>query len=117
MNLLDSSRRLGELRAVELACFRRLGERAPRLTPASCARWASAAARAHAWRASLLESLLPVSKGLPGWEELTVVGDGPLGDELARTLPESAGAPRVFPTAGDLATLDPTALLLFLTPV
>lgn len=113
MNLLDSSRRLGELRAVELACFRRLGERAPRLTPASCARWASAAARAHAWRASLLESLLPVSKGLPGWEELTVVGDGPLGDELARTLPESAGAPRVFPAGGGSSDTRPDSALAF----
>jgi hypothetical protein len=88
LNLLDTSRKLGALRAVELTCFRRLGERAPGLVPASCARWAASASLAHAWRASLLESLLPVSTGLPGLEELTVLPENHLGDELARALPE-----------------------------
>lgn len=92
MNLLDSSRRIGALRAVELACFRRLGERAPWLAPASCAGWAASASRAHAWRASLLEELLPVSVGLPGPEELTVLPVGALGDELARALPDRGHA-------------------------
>ncbi|MGA3214148.1 MAG: hypothetical protein ABSD97_00470 [Acidimicrobiales bacterium] len=88
MNLLESSRHLGALRAVELTCFRRLGERAPRLAPPSCARWAAAASLAHAWRASLLEDLLPLSPGLPGPAELTVLPEDLLGDELARALPE-----------------------------
>lgn len=88
MSLLGSSRHLGGLRAVELTCFRRLGERAPRLVPASCARWAASASLARAWRASLLEVLLPVSVGLPGLEELTILPEGTLGDELARALPE-----------------------------
>ncbi|MGO9332991.1 MAG: hypothetical protein ACLQCU_02855 [Acidimicrobiales bacterium] len=92
MNLLDSSRHLGGLRAVELTCFRRLGERAPRLVPASCARWAASASLAHAWRASLLEVLLPVSAGLPGLEELTILPEGTLGDELARALPDRGQA-------------------------
>lgn len=88
MNLFDSSRHLGGLRAVELTCFRRLGERAPRLVPASRARWAASASHAHAWKASLLEVLLPVSVGLPGLEELTILPEGTLADELARALPD-----------------------------
>jgi len=89
LNILDSARHLGGLRAVELTCFRRLGGRAARLSPASCARWAASASLAHAWRASLLEDLLPVSVGLPGLDELTIVPPGTIADELARVLPVS----------------------------
>jgi hypothetical protein len=88
LNLLESAQRLGALRAVELACFRRLGERSAWLEPAGCARWAGSASRAHSWRASLIEELLPVSVGLPSFEELTVIPGGALGDELGRILPE-----------------------------
>jgi hypothetical protein len=88
LKLLETSRHIGALRAVELTCFRRLGERAPELVPASCARWAASASLAHAWRASLLEALLPVSRGLPGLAELTVLPEGLLGECLARALPE-----------------------------
>ncbi len=88
MNLLDSARHLGGLRAVELACFRRLGEQAPRLVAPAYARWAASASLAHAWRASLLEDLLPVSPRLPSLEELTVLPAGPLGDALSQALPE-----------------------------
>ena len=97
MNIIESAGHLGSLRAVELACFARLGERAPELSPASCARWAASASRAHAWRAALLEDLLPVSAGLPGAAELTVLPESPLGEELARSLPvpgRDPGAPR-----------------------
>ena len=103
MNLHESSRRLGSLRAVELACFRALGGRAPGLEPPSCARWAASASRAHAWRASILEELLPVSPGLPGLDELTALPGGLLGEELARCLPdrvETGAAPA--PGAGGL---------------
>jgi hypothetical protein len=93
LNLVESSRQLGALRAVELECFRRLGGRAARLEPASCARWAASASLAHAWRASLIEELLPVSAGLPPPEELTVLPTGTLGDELARALPEIESVP------------------------
>ena len=93
MNLLESAEALGALRGVELACFARLGERARRVAIPSCALWAASASRAHAWRASLLEGLLPVSAGLPGLAELTVVPDGPLGVALARALPVGASAP------------------------
>ena len=91
MDLLESSRRLGALRAFELSCFRRLGELAPRLEPASCARWASSASLAHAWRASLLEGLLPVSAGLPGLSELTVCREGELVELLERVMPVRVG--------------------------
>jgi hypothetical protein len=91
LNLPEASKYLGAVRAVELACFRRLGERARWLEPASCARWASSASLAHAWRASELEVLLPVSVGLPGADELTVLPTSALADELARALPEGAG--------------------------
>jgi len=70
-----------------LACFARLGERAPRLTAPDCARWAASSSLAHGWRASLLEGLLPVSVGLPSLKDLTVLPDDALGDELARVLP------------------------------
>jgi len=93
LNLLESARCLGGLRAVELACFRRLGERAPRLGTPRCARWAASASLAHAWRASLLEDLLPVSAGLPALAELTLLPDGALGVELARTLPDLGDVP------------------------
>ena len=64
-----------------------LGERAPQLAAPGCARWAASASLAHAWRASLLEDLLPVSVGLPDLEELTVLPAGALAEELARVLP------------------------------
>jgi hypothetical protein len=92
LKLLDSARYLGGLRAVELACFERVGERAPRLAAPACARWAASASLAHAWRASLLEELLPVSVGLPGLADVTVLPEGPLGAELARALPSRESA-------------------------
>lgn len=98
MNILESAKTIGALRAVELACFERLGERAPLLSPPSCARWAAAASLAHAWRASQLEELLPVSVGLPSLDEVTVLPDGPLGAELDLTLPALGDAVRL---AGD----------------
>jgi hypothetical protein len=87
LKLLDSARCLGGLRAVELACFARLGERAPHLAAPDCARWAASSSLAHGWRASLLEGLLPVSVGLPSPQDLTVLPDDTLGKELARVLP------------------------------
>jgi len=107
LKLLDSARYLGGLRAVELACFHRLGERAPRLAEAACARWAASASLAHAWRASAVESLLPVSVGLPGLAELTVIPEGQLAEELDRALPELALEPhsRSRDSLGDDARL------------
>jgi hypothetical protein len=107
LRLLDSARYLGGLRAVELACFERVGERAPHLGAPQCARWAASASLAHAWRASLLEELAPVSVGLPGLAEVTVVPDGPLGAELARALPISGGPVQ----SRDIATDDGWSLI------
>ena len=88
MNLLESSRQLGGLRAVELACHSRLGVRSRRARAPRAVRWLSSAGLAHAWRAMLLEGLLPVSVGLPRIDELTVLPEGVLGSELARVLPD-----------------------------
>lgn len=74
MNLLESATELGRLRAAEIACFECLGALAPRLRPAPFALFAASASRAHAWRAALVEELLPVSDGLPSAAELTVAG-------------------------------------------
>ena len=99
MKLLEGASYLGALRAVELACFERLAKRAPLLEPASCAAWAASAAQAHAWRAGLLEVLLPVSPGLPSPEELTVLPGGALFAELAGALPDLED--RAGPRDGD----------------
>jgi hypothetical protein len=93
LNLLESSHQLGALRAVELSLFQRLGARAASLEPAACARWAASASLAHVWRASLLEELLPVSVGLPGLAELTVLPESVLVVELNRALPDPGAGP------------------------
>ena len=100
LNIFESARQLGALRAVELACFARLGERAPELSPAGCARWAASASRAHAWRAGLLEDLLPVSVGLPGPAELTVVPEGALADGPRAVPARRPGSARAASAAG-----------------
>jgi hypothetical protein len=99
LKLLDSARCLGGLRAVELACFARLGERAPHLAAPDCARWAASSSLAHGWRASLLEGLLPVSVGLPSPQDLTVLPDDTLGKELARVLPAQVLPAQVLPAS------------------
>ncbi len=109
MKLLESARCLGGLRAVELTCFARLGERAPQLASPGCARWAASASLAHAWRASLLEDLLPVSIGLPDLEDLTVLPAGALAEELARVLPLVDARP--LPPSRDTRTDDGRALI------
>jgi hypothetical protein len=101
LNFHESSRQLGSIRAVELALFRILGERAPHLVPAGCAVWAAWASRAHAWRASLLEELLPISVGLAGLDELTVLPGGAIGDELARSLSKSSDGAAAGALPGD----------------
>ncbi len=109
MKLLESAKWLGGLRAVELTCFARLGERAPQLAAPACARWAASASLAHAWRASLLEDLLPVSIGLPNLDDLTVLPAGALADELARVLPSVDAHP--LPLSRDSGTDDGRVLI------
>jgi len=87
LNLHDSAVQLGGLRAIELASFERLGARAVRDGDDAEARWCASASLAHAWRAGLLEDLLPVSAGLPSADDLTVLPAGPLAEALDRALP------------------------------
>ena len=71
LSLHESAAGLGRLRYVEVGFFERVGRRAASLQPPQVAIWADSAARAAAWRASLLGELLPVSVGLPAAAELT----------------------------------------------
>ena len=82
LSLAESADLLGRYRFVELECFAQLGERAARCERPEVARYLSGAARAHAWRAGLLEALLPVSVGLPAAAELTVSPHPALGSAL-----------------------------------
>jgi hypothetical protein len=66
---------LGRYRYVELLLFVGLGGRAPKAERSEVAVFLSGAARAHGFRAALLEARLPVSVGLPGAAELTVSFD------------------------------------------
>lgn len=56
---------LGELCRLELSLFAWLGEAAPSCGSPEEVVWASSASLRAAWRASQLETLLPVSVGLP----------------------------------------------------
>jgi len=78
------------MRHLELELFALLGRRAPGVESPAVALWASSASMAAAWRASLLAGLLPVSKGLPGLEELTRSA-GPLSDAALERLEAAAG--------------------------
>ncbi len=71
LTLRESVDLLGRYRYVELALFRALGERSVAVAHPATARYLSAASGAHGWRARTIESLLPVSVGLPGTEECT----------------------------------------------
>jgi hypothetical protein len=76
--LLGTAEFLGHYRYVELECFERLGALAPRVEQPFLASYLAGAARAHAYRAALIEALLPVSVGLPGAVELTISPDSRL---------------------------------------
>lgn len=70
-SLLASADLIGRERYCELELFRSLGRRSIQATSAQVAVVVSGAARGHAWRAKILEDLLPVSLGLPGVDEAT----------------------------------------------
>jgi hypothetical protein len=89
LTLLESARVFGGLRHLELELFTQLGRRAPEAQSPSVTVWASSASMAAAWRASLLEGLLPFSKGLPGLEESTRSA-GPLTDAVLGRLEAAA---------------------------
>lgn len=62
--MAESAAVIGRLRLVELGLFAWLGTAAPSCPSAGEVVWASAASLRAAWRASQLETLLPVSAGL-----------------------------------------------------
>jgi hypothetical protein len=62
---------VGRERYAELTLFHTLGERVLRGSEPAVMVVLSGAAQGHAWRAKLLEELLPVSLGLPGVEQAT----------------------------------------------
>ena len=62
---------LGRERHVEIEMFRVLGAGSLGFESPEVMLYVANAARSHAWRAQLLEELLPVSLGLPGVDEAT----------------------------------------------
>jgi hypothetical protein len=71
LTLLESADFTGRCRYVELALFAALGGIVTRCELPTTANFLAGAARAHGFRARLLEEQLPVSLGLPGIEEST----------------------------------------------
>jgi hypothetical protein len=69
--IVETADLVGRERYAELALFRALGERTLRASEAAVMVVLSGAAEGHAWRAKVLEELLPVSLGLPGVEQAT----------------------------------------------
>lgn len=109
LTLLRTAELLGWYRHVELVCFTRLGARAPHLGHPELAAYLAGAARSHAYRAGLLEQLLPVSIGLPGATELTVSPDARLDAVLEALVTEEEEA-----LVGDLVgTLYPSMLAAY----
>ena len=70
-SLLETADLLGRERYVELALFEALGHRSLSVAQPETMLLLARAARVHAWRAKVLEELLPVSLGLPGVDEST----------------------------------------------
>jgi len=64
LQMIDTARVVGALRAVELALFSWLGHFAPSAGTPEAVVWASSASLRAAWRAGELQRLLPVSPGL-----------------------------------------------------
>jgi len=71
LSLAESADLLGRYRYVELALFHALGARATSAAEPAVVLYLAGAARAHAWRARIIEERLPVSLGLPGTEAST----------------------------------------------
>jgi hypothetical protein len=80
-----SAELVGALVALELSLHGRTGALAAEVEQPALCSYLAMASMAHAWRAGLLEELLPVSVGLPGKDELVVVapGDSALAGDLA----------------------------------
>lgn len=87
--LLDSAAHLGGCRHVELGCFALIG-RAAQAAGAPWAGFLSGASLAHAWRASQLVELLPISVGLPDADAVTI-SPGAIADEALALLAGDPG--------------------------
>ncbi|MGH9298051.1 MAG: hypothetical protein ACRDZP_08770 [Acidimicrobiales bacterium] len=87
LSLVELARVLGGLRWLELQGFERWGRLAIEPWDKAVAGWASGASLAHAWRASQLEALLPVSVGLPSASQSTCPHSPELEETAAETLP------------------------------
>jgi hypothetical protein len=80
---------VGRERYAELTLFGALGDRVLRSTNPVVMVVLSGAAQGHAWRAKVLEELLPVSLGLPGVEEATKSPGAELDSAVARLTGEA----------------------------
>lgn len=83
---------LGKERYVELALFKALGERALGVTEPDAMLMLASVARSHAWRARVIEELLPVSLGLPGVEEATRSPGASIDEVIGLVCAEGDGA-------------------------
>jgi hypothetical protein len=72
LTLVESAALFGRYRFIELELHRRVGVAAPECVDPILAVALSGAARAHGFRAALLEARLPVSVGLPDAAALTL---------------------------------------------
>ncbi|MDA8297850.1 MAG: hypothetical protein M0004_14935 [Actinomycetota bacterium] len=95
LSLLEHADLLGRYRYLELRLFELCGKRCVELE-GSARRWASGAARAHAWRARCLEELAPISVGLPDVSSTTAPA-GPAQQTALERL--EAAEPAVFLSA------------------
>ena len=103
LSLTESADLLGRYRYAELSLFHALGRRATTAIDPAAVTYLAGAARAHAWRARLVEERLPVSLGLPGTEASTRSPGAPF-DEMVELL----GAP-----GPDEALLSSVVLVLY----
>lgn len=89
LTLLETAALVGSWERAELDLFEVLGRKSREL-PASLSPWAASASRRAAWRAEELAALLPVSRGLPGADEL-IRPAGPAHSFAAAKLAAAAG--------------------------
>ena len=83
--IVQSADLLGRERYVELSLFSALGSRALEVDSSDEMLWLASSAQSHAWRARLLEELLPVSLGLPGVDDATR-SPGSLSEEIVQMI-------------------------------
>ena len=97
--ILQSADLLGRERYVELSLFSALGSRSLEVEETDAMLWLASSAQSHAWRARLLEELLPVSLGLPGVDEVTR-SPGSLSDEIVQMIRSQGDGAAILDTLG-----------------